>query len=79
MEAGSEFILKLNGMKLPAEVEKQIATELQATLMRELAKTDLKGGVGIRIPKKDWLGIWLENLGRLGGGLPVLRAQELQK
>jgi hypothetical protein len=78
MDNGSEFILKLNGIKLPAEVEKQIAAELQSTLMSALGRVDLKAGVGIRFPK-EWFGIWLEKLDKLSGpGLPVLRVNAIK-
>lgn len=43
-DKGTEFILKLSGIDLPADVRERIAGELRATLMRELAKTDTGGG-----------------------------------
>lgn len=43
-DKGTEFILKLSGIDLPADVRDRIAGELRATLMRELAKTDTGGG-----------------------------------
>jgi hypothetical protein len=73
-QSGSEFILKLNGIKLPAEVEQRIAGELQAALMREIARVDLKSPLTIRIPNREWYGIWLERLGR-GGEIPRLQVQ----
>ena len=80
MSDGSEFILKLNRIKLPAEAEKQIAGELQSALLAALAKIDLKAGVAFRIPKKDWFGIWIEPIPRIdGGGLPVLRVDQVRK
>src|SRR4051812_26199540 len=45
-DKGTEFILKLSGIELPADVKERIAGELRATLMRELAKTDTGGGTG---------------------------------
>lgn len=60
---GSEFILKLNGIKLPATVETRISNALRATLMRELAQIDLKSDISARIPK-EWLGIWIDKLNR---------------
>jgi hypothetical protein len=42
-DKGTEFILKLSGIELPADVRERIAGELRATLMRELAKTDTGG------------------------------------
>ena len=72
----SEFILKLNGIKLPPEAERRIASELQGTLIRELGKLDLKAPTQIKIPNKGWLGIWIEKLQR-GVEVPVLRAEEV--
>ena len=45
-DKGTEFILKLSGIELPADVRERIAGELRATLMRELAKTDTGGASG---------------------------------
>jgi hypothetical protein len=45
-EKSTDFILKLSGIELPADVRERIAGELRATLMRELAKTDTGGGTG---------------------------------
>src|SRR4051812_39303755 len=42
-EKSTDFILKLSGIELPADVRERIAGELRATLMRELAKTDTGG------------------------------------
>jgi hypothetical protein len=42
-EKSTDFILKLSGIELPADVTERIAGELRATLMRELAKTDTGG------------------------------------
>lgn len=56
---GSEFVVKLDGIKLPSDVESQIAREIQATVLREIARIDLKGDLVARFPRKEWLGIWL--------------------
>ena len=48
-DKGTEFILKLSGIELPADVKERIAGELRATLMRELAKTDT-GAAGASPP-----------------------------
>jgi hypothetical protein len=75
---GSEFILKLSGIRLPREVETRIAAELQSTLMRELGRVDLKAGLALRIPNKEWLGIWIERLQK-PRDLPVLRVNEVAR
>lgn len=56
---GSEFIVKLDGIKLPAAVEAQIAKEIQAVVLREVARLDTRGDLLTRIPYKEWLGIWI--------------------
>lgn len=68
---GSEFIVKLNGMKLSPADEARIAAEVRMTVMRELAKVDPKGDLHVRIPYKEWLGIWLERVGK--GEIPMLK------
>jgi hypothetical protein len=40
-EKGTDFIFKLSGIELPADVKDRIAGEIRATVMRELAKTDM--------------------------------------
>jgi len=59
---GSQFIVHLQGIELPPEIENQIAKEVRAVVMRELARIDLKGDIGFRIPQKEWLGIWIDRL-----------------
>jgi hypothetical protein len=66
---GAEFIVKLDGVHLPPEVQTALAREIQSVTLRELAKLDLGEGLGIRVPRKDWLGIWIRDL-RGGGPLP---------
>jgi hypothetical protein len=56
---GSEFIVKLDGLKLPAALEAQINKAIQTTVMREIAGLDLRGDLVTRIPNKEWLGIWI--------------------
>ena len=66
-----EFIVKLEGVDLPADARTALAREIQAVTLRELAKINLQTGVGFRIPRKDWLGIWIERYGQ--GELPILK------
>ena len=42
-EKGTDFIFRLSGIELPADVKDRIAGEIRATVMRELAKTDMGG------------------------------------
>ena len=74
MADGTEFYVRLNGIKLPAAEEKRIAAEVRATVLRELARTNVAptdGGLAMRIPK-EWLGLWLDRIRGAGGGLPGL-------
>ncbi len=63
LSEGSEFILKLNGIKLAAADETRIGNVLRATLLHELARVDVKADFSARIPK-EWLGIWIDKLNR---------------
>ena len=74
--SGSEFIIKLEGIKLPAATEKRIAEEMQRTFLQEVAKIDFKADISVRIPRKDWLGIWLERIRNLPS-LPSLRTTSI--
>ena len=69
---GSEFYVKLEGIKLPREAEERIADKVRATVMRELAALDLRkssgaaagkaptkggaGGISSLLARKDWYG-----------------------
>ena len=55
--------MRLDGIKLPADAEKRIAAEVRGTVLRELARLDLRtSGVSIKFPK-EWLGIWIDKVG----------------
>ncbi len=55
---GSEFRVTLGGLKLPAAAEKRIATEIRRIVMREVAKSDLKGDLIARPGIKFGPWIW---------------------
>lgn len=57
----SEFIVKLDGIKLSKSVEAAISREIQSVVLRHVAEIDLAGDFTARIPRKEWLGIWLRN------------------
>lgn len=69
----AEFIARIDGIKLSAAAEKQIAGEIQASVLRALAVIDTKGDLAARIPWKDWKGIrcQLRDIPELGGILKV--------
>ncbi len=56
-----DLIVRLDGLKLTKEAEAAINREVQATVLREIAKFDLGGDFTSRIPRKEWLGIWIKN------------------
>lgn len=56
-----DFIVKLDGIKLSKEQEANINREVQAAVMRELARIDVGAEITARIPRKEWLGIWIRN------------------
>ncbi len=75
---GSEFIVKLNGIKLPPEAEARIAAEIQTAVMRGLASSDFRTvGLTFSIPDPGWLGYWVERLAQ--HEIPVLRAQQVER
>ncbi len=75
-KTGSEFIIKLDGLKLPAAVEAAIAKEIQSVVMREIARIDLKGDIHTHFPRKDWMGIWIRT--QKIDKIPMLAVNEMQ-
>jgi hypothetical protein len=57
----ADLIVRLEGLKLSKEAEANINREVQAIVLRELAKIDLGADYTVRIPRKEWLGIWIRN------------------
>jgi hypothetical protein len=63
----SEFLVKFDGVKLPAEAEGRIAAAIQAAALNELARLDLAPTLLPQFPnRKLWYGIWIRNLKKLG-------------
>jgi hypothetical protein len=60
-----KFIVDASKTKLSPQVAKELEVAVQKAALSVLARVDLSPGVGVRIPNKEWLGIWLE--GRLPG------------
>ena len=69
-EDRTQFIVHLEGLKLPPDAETTIAREIRAAALRELARLDLKADFGVRIPRKEWLGIWLDHIERIPIPIP---------
>lgn len=65
---GAEFIVKLDGVGLTDDQKATIAKEIQGITLRELAKVDLSDDLAIRIPRRTWLGIWIDTFDR--GAVP---------
>ena len=74
---GSEFIVKLDGLKLSSAAEARINKEIQAVVLREIAGIDTGGDLVARIPFKEWLGIWLRN--RAFEGRNILKINEIRR
>jgi hypothetical protein len=59
--AGNDFIVRFEGAELTDKIRSQIAGEIQAVVLREVAKLDLKGDLHAHIPRREWMGLWLRN------------------
>jgi hypothetical protein len=61
----TQFIVHFDGLELPPNAQATIAQEIRAAALRELARLDLKADFGVRIPRKEWLGLWLDPIKRI--------------
>jgi len=61
----SKFIINTSNAQISPQVAKELETAVQKAALSVLARVDLTPGVNVRIPNKEWLGIWIE--GRLPG------------
>jgi len=57
----ADLIVRIDGLKLSKEAQAAINREVQATVLREIAKYDNGEDYSVRIPRKEWLGIWIRN------------------
>lgn len=55
---GSKFVVEFRGMKLPADVEKKISSEIQQAVLRQVASLDLFGNFNVTIPGLRPVPIW---------------------
>ncbi len=80
---GSEFIVRLDGLKLSTEAEARINREIQTAVLREIAGIDTGGDFSARIRFKEWLGIWLRknafDVIRPGQKEVILEVNEIQR
>jgi hypothetical protein len=72
---GTSFVVHLNDVDITEEQKVKIARTIQGAVLTEIARADFGRGdvlgpeLGIRIPYKEWYGLWLERVGRQN--LPV--------
>ena len=57
----ADLVVRLEGLKMSKEAEASINREVQATVLREIAKLDLGVDFTSRISRKEWMGIWIKN------------------
>ena len=69
----TEFIVHLEGLRLPPGAEATIAREIRAAALRELARLDLEADFGVRIPQRDWLGLRIDHVPRIPMPRPAIR------
>lgn len=74
----ADFIVKIDDVKLSKQQQASINREIQATVLRELAKVDVGTDLNARIPYKEWLGIWLRNK-NFDVQVPKLQVNELKR
>jgi hypothetical protein len=67
----ADLIVRLDGLKLTKEAEATINREVQSVVLRELAKLDIREDYTVRIPRKEWLGIWIRNKAFESGNLKL--------
>ena len=66
-----DLIVRLDGLKISKEAEANINREVQAVVLRELARLDIREDYTVRIPRKEWLGIWIRNKAFEAGNLKL--------
>ena len=73
---GTSFVVHLKDLDLPEDQHARLARIIQGAVLTEIARADFSRGavVGapltIHIPDKEWLGLWLERIGRLPVPIP---------
>jgi hypothetical protein len=59
---GTDFVVHLDAVDIPEKERAAIARAIQAATLNELARLDLGGAMSFRVPRREWLGLWLERL-----------------
>jgi hypothetical protein len=60
-----QFIVDVSKADVSPDVAKELEAAVQRAALSVLARVDLGGGVNVRLPDKEWRGIWID--GRLPG------------
>jgi hypothetical protein len=57
----TSFHVEFQGAKLPAHVVEAMESSVRQAVLQHLAALDLRGEYTVsKIPKKEWLGIWID-------------------
>ena len=56
----SKFTVDLTELKMSPEIARQFENSIHAATLDTLARLDLQGDITVRIPRKEWLGIWIK-------------------
>jgi len=65
----TSFLVHLDGLDVPEKQRAELERAIQGAVLNEVARFDFGAAVGVRIPRREWLGIWLERLG--GRDIPM--------
>ena len=68
-DASTSFLVHLDGLDVPEKQRAELERAIQGAVLNEVARFDFGAAVGVRIPRREWLGIWLERLG--GRDIPM--------
>jgi hypothetical protein len=56
----TDFVVRLEGVELPKDVQAELAGEIQGLVMRRVAKISTGGDLNARVGlRREWLGLWL--------------------
>lgn len=60
-----EFRVVIEGIELSDEHVQRLNRAMQSAALQELAKLPIEVDFGVRIPRKEWLGIWIGPLSQI--------------
>ncbi|MGE3108499.1 MAG: hypothetical protein AB7G11_11825 [Phycisphaerales bacterium] len=71
---GTTFTVSLGDIKLSPAQQRSMGNAINSATLAELGRLGIKDSFAVRIPRKEWFGIWLDrvriNQGRITGGSP---------